>query len=375
MKKINMKRVMFSLLSVVMLITMMLPAGSPAVMAQSISWPASGNWTATTDCFCDPQGDKSPAESDLIGCYDDGDYDIGPAVYYYFDSDPAGYAYFRERVAGDPSEPVKFQQKVWVVLFDLPVPGNYEYLLSIDGGAEEVQLWENTAKEYLVWNPILGDEAETPLLPAYPTATYARIVDDSTGHYFVDWAIPLDRLTELGITEGTTMYFCTSTQANNYNKDYLDCYGADLVVTEKSEAGVSLTDRTYNVTYTVCNRAAAPAAASNAAIFIDGSSVMEDSIPELAAGECYTSTVGPFTMSGNSDTIKVCADNGDVVNESNEDNNCRENIFTFVCEPPEADFSVSDQTPCVNTSVDFTDLSTPVGEITSWSWDVEGDGS
>ncbi|MBA7504695.1 hypothetical protein ES706_03349 [subsurface metagenome] len=314
-----MKQIAFSLLSVVILVAMVLPDGSPAVLAQGPGyWPSDIQWTHPTDCYCDPQEDEYPAQLDLIG------NDTIPAVYYYFGAD---HAFFRERVRGDPSGTNNFTQNAWVVLFDLPEPGNYEYLLSLDGKDEKVQLWNNTVKESLVWDPILKDPAEN-IVWANSTATYANITDDGTGHYFVDWAIPLTELTPLGITANTTMYFCTSANANNFNKDYLDCYGPDLAITEKSEAWVSLANKTYNVSYTVCNEgAAASAGASNTTITIDGVDILEDPVPELAAGVCYNSTLGPFTMSGANDTITVCADNGNVVDESNEDNNCMENTF------------------------------------------------
>jgi len=368
-----MKRIAFSLLSVVMLIVMalpvasipVLPAGSVSVLAQPSSWPNNTQWTPPSDCYCDPQ-DQPHGESylDLVG-----NDTIGPAAYYYFGTD---YAFFRERVEGDPSgHPSKFAQAVWVVLFDLPEAGNYEYLLSLNGKNETVELWENTVKKYLIWNPILKDPAED-IVWSNSTADYARIVADETGHYFVDWAIPLTDL-PTNITASTKMYFCTSADANNYNKDYLDCYGPDLAITEKSEAWVSLANKTYNVSYTVCNEgAAAPAGASNTTITIDGVPVLEDPVPGLAAGVCYNSTVGPFTMSGTNDTIMVCADNGGVVAESNETNNCMENIIA--CELPVANFTADHTSGCAPLNVTFTDLSTPIGEILSWSWDF-GDGS
>ena len=369
-----MKRIAFSLLSVVMLFVMalpvasipVLPAGSVPVLAQSISWPSATQWTHPSNCYYDPQ-DQPPGESylDLVG-----NDTIGPAAYYYFGTD---YAFFRERVEGDPSgPPSKFAQDAWVVLFDLPERGNYEYLLSLNGQNETVELWENTEQKYLIWNPILKDSPEN-IVWTNSTAAYANITDDGKGHYFVDWAIPLDVLDSYNITANTTMYFCTSADVKNFaNKDYLNCYVPDLAITEKSEAWVSLANKTYNVSYTVCNNGAAPAGATNTTITIDGVPVLEDPVPALAAGVCYNSTVGPFTMSGTNDTIMVCADNDGVVAESNETNNCMENIIA--CELPVANFTAEPTSGCAPLNVTFTDLSTPIGEILSWSWDF-GDGS
>ena len=123
-----------------------------------------------------------------------------------------------------------------------------------------------------------------------------------------------------------------SDEANNCMVNFVECPPCpkpDLNITEKSEEWVSLVDKTYNITYTVCNLGEGDAGASNTTITIDGVDVLEDPVPALAPGECYTNTVGPFTMSGNNDIIKVCADNDNAVIESNEGNNCLENEFAY----------------------------------------------
>ena len=103
----------------------------------------------------------------------------------------------------------------------------------------------------------------------------------------------------------------------------------DLTVTEKSEDWVSLKDRTYTVTYTVENIGGDGAGASTTSITIDGVEVATDPVPALPAGENYTGTVGPFTLSGENDTIEVCSDIADVVDELDELNNCLENVLEF----------------------------------------------
>jgi hypothetical protein len=104
-------------------------------------------------------------------------------------------------------------------------------------------------------------------------------------------------------------------------------YKPDLKVTKKSETWVSKEDKTYTVTYTVKNIGGASAGASTTSIEIDGTEKAPDAVPELAAGASYMKTLGPFTMSGDSDTIRVCADKDKVVSESDEENNCKENVF------------------------------------------------
>ena len=101
----------------------------------------------------------------------------------------------------------------------------------------------------------------------------------------------------------------------------------DLIVTEKSEEWISLADGTYNVTCTVANIGTSGAVASTTAIEIDGTVFATDPVPALATGESYTSTLGPFTLSGENDTIRVCADSDEIINELNEMNNCLENVL------------------------------------------------
>ena len=101
----------------------------------------------------------------------------------------------------------------------------------------------------------------------------------------------------------------------------------DLTVTEKSEEWINLADGTYNVTCTVANIGTSGADASTTAIEIDGTVVTTDSVPALAIGESHTSTLGPFTLSGENDTIRVCADSDDNIIELDETNNCLENVL------------------------------------------------
>jgi len=66
---------------------------------------------------------------------------------------------------------------------------------------------------------------------------------------------------------------------------------------------------------------------STTGIYIDGSIAKTDPIGVIGANESFNRTVGPFTMTGNNDTIIVCADIYNEVEECNEDNNCLENVF------------------------------------------------
>jgi C1A family cysteine protease len=97
----------------------------------------------------------------------------------------------------------------------------------------------------------------------------------------------------------------------------------DLVISEKHEEWVNFED--YTITYTITNQGTATAGASTTRIYIDSAPETNISCPSLGPGATHSNTVGPYTMSGDSDNIRVCADSYAEVDESNEDNNCLEN--------------------------------------------------
>ncbi len=119
---------------------------------------------------------------------------------------------------------------------------------------------------------------------------------------------------------GTTIAYTTN------NGSFTSSY-RDLVITQKSESWVIMEDKTYNIAYTVANTGSGDAGASTTSVTIDGVNAATDAVPALSPGGSHTATLGPFTMTGDSDTIEVCADMDDVVAESNEGNNCKENRF------------------------------------------------
>jgi archaellum component FlaG (FlaF/FlaG flagellin family) len=107
----------------------------------------------------------------------------------------------------------------------------------------------------------------------------------------------------------------------------------DITIEEKSEEWVNLANKTYNITYTIKNIGNAFAQESTISIIIDETEVATDSVPELAVGENYTKTRGPFTMSEEGDTIKLCADVESDIEEGDETNNCLENVFGYLKMP------------------------------------------
>jgi archaellum component FlaG (FlaF/FlaG flagellin family) len=145
--------------------------------------------------------------------------------------------------------------------------------------------------------------------------------------------------------------------------DYLKM--PDLTVVEKTEEWVDLVNKTYNVIYTIKNIGNSEAEASSTSIVIDGSLVKTEPVGTLAPGENYTKTLGPFTMTGDSDTIRVCVDKDGVVTETDEGNNCRENVFNFNASAmPEPEKTEEQMNKTAPTSVETVEK-TPVPTRTS----------
>ena len=103
----------------------------------------------------------------------------------------------------------------------------------------------------------------------------------------------------------------------------------DLVVSEKYEEWVT-PGETYNVTFTITNTGNDVAGASSASVTVDGGMGTIVPIGELAPGASETNTEGPFTLTDDSDTIEVCADVAQAITESDETNNCEENIWSLI---------------------------------------------
>jgi hypothetical protein len=116
----------------------------------------------------------------------------------------------------------------------------------------------------------------------------------------------------------------------------------DLTITAKSE---TFDGSTLEVTYTVANNGGGNAGASTTCIYYaDGTQIATDPVVALAAGATHEGTVviNPFDCPcGTTVTIEVCADNEDVVDESDETNNCLENTFDCPSCPGEPDLVVT----------------------------------
>ena len=153
---------------------------------------------------------------------------------------------------------------------------------------------------------------------------------ESHGGSFAPLPCPCGQVLNVTVCADNGAAVAESDETNNCEINIVDCPRPDLVITGKSEQWVDFEGKTYNISYTVTNQGCA-AGASDTGIAIDGTDVLEDPVPPLAAGANYSHSLGPYAMSGDSDNITVCADNSDVVAESNEDNNCQTN--TLDCPP------------------------------------------
>lgn len=113
-----------------------------------------------------------------------------------------------------------------------------------------------------------------------------------------------------------------------YTGGTYSCSNPDLSVTGKSEAWIGdPDDRTYKITYTIANVGSVTAPESEVRILIDDSPNGDYTVPALNASESYTSTIDPFTFSGDEDVINVIVDPENEIKEINEHNNNLENTW------------------------------------------------
>ena len=100
----------------------------------------------------------------------------------------------------------------------------------------------------------------------------------------------------------------------------------DLEIVDKWEEWVNETH--YTVSYIIHNNGTAIApACHNTTLYVDGVAIEHKHVPvDLAPCETYTDTFDTtIECTGDSDTIRVCADNYEVIDELDETNNCLEN--------------------------------------------------
>ncbi|MDD5039944.1 MAG: SdrD B-like domain-containing protein [Patescibacteria group bacterium] len=226
---------------------------TPKVAEATVVWPSDGQWNIPI-CNDDIADDENPDSADL--------YSVGTSQYgaaYYID---ANNLYVRERIKGNPGAPGSLDQYAWVFMIQKDAATtDYDFLVSVrgSGSGENVELWQNTSPDGPIdWSPIFNDPADTQL-KTWNTSSNVRRVGVGS-NYYIDWQIPISELTSRGVVVNNGkfstnhgLFWATSTNANNYNKDHLNCYDApDLRILKevrKNNTGTWFTDgRTAGVT-------------------------------------------------------------------------------------------------------------------------------
>ncbi|MDQ0115006.1 carboxypeptidase regulatory-like domain-containing protein [Paenibacillus harenae] len=181
----------------------------------------------------DPARDVSPDETDIVG------NSSFPAAYYAYDGTNV---YFRMRLNADPRFRNGFHNFAWGVLFDTDgVASTYEWSLTVNGLDNTLELVRNTVTIPNSFN----DQAEgidgrgTPSFSVpiinFGVARAKQVEDGSvfggTDDYFIEFFVPAATLFSLlDITADSSLRFLffTATNANNFNKDFIDLKGSLL---------------------------------------------------------------------------------------------------------------------------------------------------
>jgi hypothetical protein len=113
----------------------------------------------------------------------------------------------------------------------------------------------------------------------------------------------------------------------------------DLVITHIGAVGES-----QNILYTIQNQGNAEAGPSWTELRIDGVHIMKDSVGSLAPGAMINRTFDytPDCPTGEEVEITVCADIGLQVDESDEGNNCKADVWTCTALPTKLDIYFAD---------------------------------
>jgi subtilase family serine protease len=117
----------------------------------------------------------------------------------------------------------------------------------------------------------------------------------------------------------------------------------DLIIVDKQENWVDTNN--FTVSYKVKNQGCAPAGKSNATLYVDGVAKEHQATPALDPGESTVVRTFDYEVSCPCDetvNITVCADNGGVIEESDEMNNCeKQDVICPVC--PKPDLIITDK--------------------------------
>ena len=177
--------------------------------------------------------------------------------------------------------------------------------------------------------PVLG----VPPVPLPDATSVMPVVLEPGDTYQGTFVLEVEcTLPEDDIWVGADIYgdIVESNENNNLLQNTLICK-PDLVIESKEEEWV---DGGYRVCYTIHNMGVRPAPATHhTTLYLNGVAIEHKRVP-VVLDPCETYTVCFDTViecTPQSDTIRVCADNYDVIDESNELNNCLEN--EWICGP------------------------------------------
>ncbi|HEV2889153.1 MAG TPA: Ig-like domain-containing protein [Frankiaceae bacterium] len=211
------------------------------------AWPAAWSTyrTATGDPILDVLGDENPDNSDLSSgpCSGSGCTGTSPTVYYASDGTTA---FFRTRLAVDPSDATKGGLTGNAYLTQIAVGGTVVAVAGVDGKSASVDYVYvasapgTTVTQIYTW-------------PFTSPSNGMRVVSDGAGQWFLDYQVPIARLTTIsgGAITATTpiqLYYGSSAAANlaTLNKDLMR--GSTSTVSFTGLATVSLSPSTLSAT-------------------------------------------------------------------------------------------------------------------------------
>src|SRR5262245_31075025 len=165
------------------------PAAAASPNFDAVQWSALGCPNA------DLIKHDSPSSADFAGSSTPGN----EPAYYAFDSN---FLYFRYRMSGDPVSGGMFAQVSWTALMQVPSGDRfkYQYQLSLNGKKDTIAIWQNdpATAQVIDFSPLFHDDAETKLYSTSAKSGLARAIADGTGHYFLDFAFPMQALIDAG---------------------------------------------------------------------------------------------------------------------------------------------------------------------------------
>jgi VCBS repeat-containing protein len=211
---------------VLAVIAALFTASGPAHAAGSPNGDVAGSWpTAWTPyrladgtSVYDTNGDENPSDTDLYS----GPTGADPTVYW---AASATNAYFRMRINGDLYDASKGGLRSSVYLVQIAVGTTTVAVVGVDGKSPSVDYvytasapGTNVVQHYTWPFDNSGGQSSTGM----------RVVADGTGHYFLDFQVPLSRITTASggtVTAATPvkLYYGSSSAANlaTINKDFM----------------------------------------------------------------------------------------------------------------------------------------------------------